>query len=61
MSVSERQKKYVTKNIKRIPLDVQKSFYDEILKPAADRSGLAVNTYIKDAINEKIERDSNKG
>ena len=58
MSVSERQKKYVTKNIKRIPLDVQKSYYDEVLKPAADRDGIPVNTFIKNAIHEKIERDS---
>lgn len=51
------QYKYNEKNIKRVPLDVQKEYYETVLKPAADLCGVGVNTYIKQAIAEKIERD----
>lgn len=48
--------KYKEKNIKRIPLDVQKEKYEEI-KAAAEAAGEKVNTYIKKAIDERMERD----
>ena len=48
--------KYKEKNIKRIPLDVQKEKYEEI-KAAAEAVGEKVNTYIKKAIDERMERD----
>ena len=61
MSVSEAQKraaiKYQRENIKRIPFDVQKNYYTEVLKPAADAAGMKMNEFIKTAINEKIDRD----
>lgn len=47
---------YAKKNLKRIPLDVQKEKYDEIAA-AAERAGKSVNGYIKEAIEEKMERD----
>ena len=60
MALTEAQKqataKYKEKNIKRIPLDVQKEKYEEI-KAAADAAGEKVNTYIKKAIDERMERD----
>ena len=60
MPITEAQKraniKYRKENVKRIPLDVQKEKYDEI-KAAAESSGEKVNTYIKKAIDEKMERD----
>lgn len=46
--------KYREKNIKRIPLDVQKDFYIE-LKEAADSVGEKVNEFIKRAIEERID------
>ena len=49
--------KYKEKNIKRIPLDVQKEKYEEI-KAAAEAVGEKVNTYIKKAIDERMERDN---
>ena len=62
MSVSESQKraaiKYQKEKIKRVPLDVQKSYYEEVLKPAADKAGMPVNAFIKAAITEKIEREN---
>lgn len=62
MTLSESQKQarynYAKAKLKRIPLDVQKEKYEEI-KIAADRSGESVNGYIKKAIDERMERDSN--
>ena len=58
MAVLEKQRKYNEKNIKRVPLDMQKDYFENILKPAAAAAGIGVNTYIKEAIAEKIVRDS---
>ena len=60
MPLTEGQKQsmynYAKKNLKRIPLDVQKEKYDEI-KAAADSAGESVNGYIKKAIDDRMERD----
>lgn len=50
---------YAKRSLKRIPLDVQKEKYEEI-KAAADAVGEKVNQYIKKAIDERMERDSNQ-
>lgn len=61
MPLSESQKKasaeYRKKSIKRIPLDVQKEKYEEI-KAAADAAGESVNGYIKKAIDDRMQQDS---
>lgn len=46
---------YAKKNIKRIPLDVQKDQY-EVIAEAAKKAGMKVNSFIKAAIDEKIEK-----
>ena len=46
--------RYRAKAIKRVPLDVQKIFYDKILVPAAQEAGEPVNSYIKKAINMRL-------
>ena len=46
--------KYKAKSYKRIPLDVKLSEYDEI-KAAADAAGQPINTYIKQAIRQRID------
>lgn len=60
MAVSEAHKKasieYAKKNLKRIPLDVQKEKYEEI-QAAAAAAGESVNGYIKKAIDERMERE----
>ncbi len=60
MADNESKKKYdiqYAKNkLKRIPLDVQKEKYDEI-KAAAVVAGESVNGYIKNAINQRMERE----
>lgn len=50
---------YAKNNLKRIPLDVQKEKYDQI-KAAADTVGEKVNSYIKRAVDERMERDNQK-
>ena len=47
---------YAKKNLKRIPLDVQKEKYEEI-KDAADRAGETVNGYIKKAIDDRMLKE----
>ena len=48
---------YAKKNLKRIPLDVQKEKYEKIAA-AAEKAGIPVNRYIKNAIDEKMEREA---
>ena len=47
---------YAKKNLKRIPLDVQKEKYEEI-KAAAECAGETVKGYIKKAIDERMQRE----
>ena len=49
--------KYKAGNIKRVPLDIQKSMYEEI-KTHAEIQGESVNGFIKRAIQEAIARDN---
>lgn len=51
--------KYRSENIKRVPLDMQKTDY-EILKQHVDARGESVNGFIKRAISETIKRDNNQ-
>ena len=48
--------KYKAENIKRVPLDMQITDYQE-LKAAAGAAGEKVNQYIKQAIRERMERE----
>ena len=48
---------YAKNKLKRIPLDVQKEKYEEI-KAAATAAGESVNGYIKNAVDQRMERDN---
>lgn len=48
--------KYAKENLKRVPLDLQKSTYEEIKAHAESRKE-SVNGFIKRAIIETLERD----
>lgn len=48
---------YAKENLKRVPLDLKKSDYEK-LKASADAAGQAVNAYIKQAIDERQQRDA---
>ena len=49
--------KYAKNNLKRIPLDVQISDY-ETIKQAAEKAGLSVNGFIKQAVFDKIASET---
>ena len=48
--------RYAKEKLKRIPLDVKKEEYDEI-KAAADAAGEKVNTFIKNAIWQRMGKE----
>lgn len=61
MPISEAQKrasiKYKNKNLKRVPLDLQIDDYERI-KAGIEQAGYkSLNGFIKQAINEKLERE----
>jgi hypothetical protein len=60
MPISEKRREtmmeYARKNLKRIPLDVQKDSYEQI-KAHAEARGESVNGFIKRAIDEAMKRD----
>lgn len=51
--IKEKQKRYNDKHIKRVPLDMQISEYEEI-KKTADEYGVAVNFLIKTAVKQYL-------
>lgn len=53
----EYNQRYAREHFKRIPLDVQRVWYTDILAHAKDR-GETVNGFIKRAIRETMERDN---
>lgn len=64
MPYNEKNKAYVAKykadNIKRVPLDMQKTLY-EAIQAHAQAQGESVNGFIKRAIHETMERDREGG
>ncbi len=60
MAMSEERKNYLynyhKEKLKRVPLDMKKSAYEQLLKTAT-AAGMSVNGYIKQAIAEKMERE----
>lgn len=50
--------KYKAKKWKRIPLDIDKNYYNNILLPTCNKLNMPVNTFIKQAIAEKIDREN---
>ena len=55
-SKTEYDIEYAKKHIKRVPLDMQKDAYEE-LQAASERAGEKINTYIKNAIKQRMERE----
>ena len=60
MTYLENKKKYNAEyaktKLKRIPLDVQQTEYENI-KAAADRAGESVNGYIKESIKRRMNSE----
>ena len=59
MAYNENQKKYslayAKENLKRVPLDLKKEKYEQLLKITKE-DGVSINGFIKEAIDEKIKR-----
>lgn len=51
---------YKKEHYKRIPVEIDKAYYSDVLVPAAEAKGIGISTYIKEAIREKIERESTR-
>lgn len=51
---------YKKEHYKRIPVEIDKAYYSDVLVPAAEARGIGISTYIKEAIREKIERESTR-
>lgn len=49
--------KYIKEKMKQFTIRFNKSDYNERIKPAIEKSGLKPTVFIKQAIDEKIERD----
>lgn len=50
--------KYAREKLKRIPLDVKKEYYDDVIVKEAEKRGMSVRSFILSAIEEKIQRGS---
>lgn len=61
MPYDEKQKeysiKYAKENLKRIPLDVKKEYYDKVIVVEAEKRGMSIRAFILQAIEEKISND----
>lgn len=64
MPYDEKQKeysiKYARENLKRIPLDVKKEYYDKVIMVEAEKRGMSVRAFILQAIEEKISHDKGR-
>lgn len=60
MASTESQKraaiKYAKEKLKRIPLDVKKDYYEEVIEAEAKKRGISVRAFILKAIEHEIER-----
>lgn len=52
--------KYIKDKTQQFTIRFKQNDYDERIKPAIEASGLKPTTFIKKAIDEKIERDSTR-
>ncbi len=52
--------KYARENLKRIPLDVKKEYYDKVIVVEAEKRGISVRAFILQAIEEKISHDKGR-
>lgn len=48
---------YAKNNLKRVPFNVRKEYYADVLSLIPEMTGYSIQGFIKAAIKEKIERD----
>lgn len=49
---------YAKQKLKRIPLDVKKEYYENVIVTEAEKRGMSVRAFILSAIEEKIKRET---
>ena len=49
---------YAKKNLKRIPLDVKKEYYEDVIVKEAEKLGMSVRSFILSAIEEKVQKNA---
>lgn len=52
----EYDQEYAKKNLKRVPLDMQKDEYERMVEHARKKGYTRINTYIKDLIAEDMRK-----
>lgn len=50
--------KYAKEKLKRIPLDVKKEYYEDVIVKEAEKRNMSIRAFILSAIDEKIRRES---
>ena len=53
----EKTYQYRKEHLKRVGLDFNITYYNDVLMPEVKKSGLTISGYIKQAIEEKMDRD----
>lgn len=53
---NEQNYKYRSEKFKRVGIDFDKDYYENILKPIADSQEIPVGTFIKQAVDKEITR-----
>lgn len=48
--------KYAREKLKRIPLDVKKEYYTDVIESEAKKRGISVRAFILQSIEHEIER-----
>ena len=49
---------YKKEHYKRLQIEFDKDYYVNVLAPAAEAKGLRTSTFVREAVKEKIERES---
>ncbi len=57
MTHSEYTSEYKKAHYKRVSFEVKKEFFEEYLQPTVKAKRMSFNSYIKEAIEEKMERE----
>lgn len=56
-AANKANQKYVREHQKQISVKYKKEYYENVIAPAINKSGIPTATFIKQAIAEKIKRD----
>lgn len=59
MAYNEKQKEYAMdyakRTLKRIPLDVKKEYYENVIVPEAEKYGLSVRAFILEQLRKRLK------